>query len=107
MSTLGLSGSGAGMTVAVGGAGAAGRSGFAVSAGAIGFLAAAGGFAFAASFLAGGLLSAGFSAAGGVSDTCATAEAVSIRMLARITIGRTSFIAGAIPVRPWLCRKPR
>src|SRR5258708_38879284 len=93
------------MTVAVGGAD--GASGFGVASGAIGFLAAAGGFAFADSFLAGGLLSAGFSAEGGVSDTCATAEAVSIRMLARITIGRTSFIPGAIPVRPWLCRKPR
>src|SRR3984893_3110983 len=85
------------MTVAVGGAG--GASGFGVAAGVAGFLAAAGGFAFAASFLAGGLLSAGFSAEGGVSDTCATAWAASINMLTRMSIGRRlvippSFLSG-------------
>src|SRR5437879_8572614 len=99
MSALGSSGTGAGTMAAVGAAGAG--SGFGAAAGAAGFLAATGGFAFAGSFLAAGLLSAGASAPGGVSETCARALVVSISTLASIDIGRSGFIPGAIPVRPW------
>ena len=85
-----------------------GGSGFGVATGAAGLLVAIGGFAFAGSFLAAGLLSAGFSAGasagfsapGGVSEVCATTLAVSSNTLARIDIEWRSFIPSAIPVRP-------
>jgi hypothetical protein len=70
-------------------------------AGAADFFAGAGGFAVSffslgvslgASFFAAGLLSA----AGGVSDICADAPDTSIRLAARIDIGRKRFIRPAL-----------
>src|SRR5260370_37141152 len=97
MSALGSSGTGAGTMATVGAAG--GGSGFGVAG--AGFLAATGGLAFAGSFLAAGLLSAGASGPGGVSEICARALVASISTLASIDIGTSGFIPGAIPLRPW------
>jgi hypothetical protein len=85
------------VTVAVGAGVAAG---FGVAAGA-GFLAAAEGFGLG--FSVGFSFFAGASGVGapggGSSGVCAMALAESISQLARIDMGRRSFISGVIPVR--------